>query len=223
MNTEAQKPIATESKEFSVHFKKEKIKDSSGNVVGEGKKLPSFKKSAPVPTVEGILAIVENGGAGLALLQEVMADIIFGQIRRETNDIRTKNAENKQPDAEIKAEQIDDSKLDWNYIANLPKSDRRSLGITDEDWESFFTDYLAVMPAATGKDKDRIEQHVGIFKRKFSNVRNDKAALGVLRDALNVWAANTAAMEDNSEVYEYLSKRVESLLAEEEKVLADAL
>lgn len=210
--------IPVDMKEVSFHFKKEKIKDTAGKVIGEGKKLPSIKASLPVPSAEGILTIVQAGGKELELLQDAMSDIIFSQARGQINELREKGT-----DVEIKPDALDTSKLSWSFIANLPKSERRGLGISDEDWDAFFADYRAIMPKATGKDEDRIEKHVAIYKRKFATVRNDKKALGVLNEMLALWAANTGAMEDHETVYDYLKKRVEVLLQEEEKVLAEAL
>jgi hypothetical protein len=214
-------PIQTEFKEVDYHFKKEKIKNEKNEVIGEGKKHPSIKKKIPVPTMEGVLAIVQNGGKQWELLQDVMTDAIFNQGRRQLNALRDnepQGSERQFTDADIP-----DAQLTWDVIANLPKSERRGPQIADEDFDVFFNDYRAIMPKATGKDLDRIEKHIGIYKKKFSSVRTDKKALGVLNDALAVYAANTGSMEDNQEVYEYLKKRVESLMQEEDKILADAL
>lgn len=210
--------VKTDAKETGVHFKKEKIRDADGNVIGEGKKLPSIKVGLPVPNAEGILQILEAGGKELELLLDATFDVVYGQLRNLVNEIRVKN-----PDQEIKPEQIDLTKLAWSVIANIPKAERRGLGISEEDWESFSADYRAIMPKVTGKDKDRIEKHVQLFKKKFGPCRNDKKALQVLKDMLNMWAAHTSSMEENEDVYEYLSKRVDTLLAEDEKVLAEAL
>jgi len=213
------KVFKTEDKEVDVHFKKEKIKNAAGEVIGEGKKLPSIKLNVPVPSMEGILEIIQAGGKELELLQDAIFDQVYGQLRTLVNDIRSKN-----PDTdEIKPEQIDLKQLAWSVIANLPKGERRGLGISDDDWDSFAADYRSIMPKVTGKDLDRIEKHIQLFKKKFYPCRNDKKALQVLHDALQLWAANTSLMEDNQEVYEYLKGRAETLLAEEEKVLAEAL
>lgn len=210
--------IKSDVKETGVHFKKEKIRDADGNVIGEGKKLPSLKVGIPIPNAEGILQILEAGGKELELLTAAAYDVVYGQLRSLVNEIRAKN-----PDAEIKPEQIDQAKLGWSFISLIPPAERRGLGIAEEDWEAYAADYRAIMPRVTGKDKDRIEKHVQLFKKKFGPCRNDKKALGVLKDMLNMWAANTSGMEENEEVYEYLTKRVDTLLAEEEKVLAEAL
>lgn len=215
--------VPTEGKETVFHFKKEKVRDANGNVIGETKKLPSVKKVLPVPSAEGILAIVQAGGKELELLQEAVYSVVYEQARQAINAIRDKNVENKQPEAEIKPEMIDDASLLWSVIANLPKAQRRGLGISEEDWNDFAADYRAIMPGVTGKDKDRIEKHVQLFLKKYQPCRNDKKALQVLKDALVMWAANTSAMEDNLTVYEYLQERVNTLLQEEEKVLAEAL
>lgn len=212
------KKVATDTKEFPLHFKKEKIRDADGKVIGEGKKLPSIKVPAPVPNQEGILDIVQAGGKELELLLDAVAEVVGAGLREMVNALREKD-----PNAEIKAESIDTSKLLWSVIANTPKAARRGLGITEEDWDDFAADYRAIMPGVTGKDKDRIEKHIQIFKRKLQPVRNDKKALGVLGDMLALWAAHTSAMEDNQTVYEYLKERIDTLLKEEEKVLAEAL
>lgn len=212
--------LATENKEAAYHFKKEKIKDAEGKVIGEGKKLSSVKVQVPVPTTEAILDIVAHGGKALELLQDLMLDVVTERGRQIINSWR-ENPENAEK--EIPADLLKAEDLDWVKIASLPKSERRGLGISDEDWETFFTDYRALMPLATGKDKDRIEKHVQIYKKKFSTVRNDKKALKVLDDMLALYASSTANMEENEGVYDYLKKRVESLMKEDEKVLAEAL
>lgn len=212
------KKVATENKDFALHFKKEKIRDADGKVIGEGKKLPSVKIPAPVPTQEGILDIVQAGGKELELLLDAVAEVVGTQLRELVNALREKD-----PNAEIKPEMVDTSKLLWSIIANTPKATRRGLGITEEDWDDFAADYRAIMPKVTGKDNDRIEKHIQIFKRKLQPVRNDKKALGVLAEMLQLWAANTSAMEDNQTVYEYLKERADTLMKEEEKVLAEAL
>jgi hypothetical protein len=212
------KPIQSEMKEAVYHFKKEKIKDASGAVIGEGKKLPSVKVSVPVPTAEGILEIVQAGGKELEYLLTLVKEGVIAAGRNLVNQIREKS-----PESEIKPEAIDVSALAWSVIANIPQAERRGLGITDEDWDTFSADYRAIMPKVTGKDTDRIEKHLQHFKKKFYMCRNDKKALGILQDMLNLWASNTSSMEDNEDVYEYLKNRVETLLQEEEKVLAEAL
>jgi len=210
--------IKTEAKEVDFHFKKEKIKNGAGEVIGEGKKLPSVKVALPVPSTEGILEIVQAGGPELGLLMDAVQEVVYAAARDVINDLRAKN-----PDAEIKSENIDVSKLAWGIIARIPKAERRGLGIADEDWDAFSADYRAIMPKVTGKDVERIEKHIQLFKKKFYPCRNDKKALGVLADMLALWAASTSSMEEHQEVYEYLKGRVETLLSEEEKVLAEAL
>jgi hypothetical protein len=212
------KAVETAPKEAAFHFKKEKIKDADGKVIGEGKKLPSIKTNLPVPTAKGILDIVEAQGKELELLQDACFDVVYAQARTLIDKLRDKN-----PEAEIKPEDIDQSQLLWSVIANMPKAQRRGLGIAEEDWDDFAADYRAIMPGATGKDKDRIEKHIQLFKKKYQQCRNDKKALGVLQEMLQLWAATTSAMEDNENVYEYLKSRVETLLQEDEKVLAEAL
>lgn len=211
--------IPTEAKDVSFHFKKEKIKNASGEVIGEGKKLPSIKLPIPRPTAEGLLEIIKAGGKELELLLDAATDIVVDRVRTVINEVRAKLPDGQ----EIKAEMIDLGVAHWSAIAAIPKAVRKGLGIADEDWEDFAADYRAIMPNATGKDADRIEKHIKLFKSKYAQCRNDKKALGVLAEMLDVWAANTSAMEDNQTVFEYLQGRAKSLIQEEEKVLADNL
>ncbi len=211
-------PIKTEAKKFDFHFKKEKIKNAAGEVIGEGKKHPSFAEELPVPSPEGLLDIISAGGKGLELLIECVSNEVFGQAKELVKQLRAAS-----PELEVKAGMVDQAKLEWEFMANIPKAERKGLGISDEDFDSFFDDYRSIMPKVTGKDLDRIEKHVAIFKKRLSSVKNDKKALGILKDMLLLWAGNTGSMEENQEVYDYLLKRAETLLAEEEKVLAEAL
>jgi hypothetical protein len=211
--------VPTEAKEVPYHFKKEKIRNQAGEVIGEGKKLPSIKVAVPRPTAEGLVEIIKAGGKELELLLDAATDVVVDRVRNLINEIRAKLPEG----AELKPEMIDLNQAHWSIIANIPKAVRKGLGISDEDWEDFAADYRSIMPTATGRDADRIEKHIQLFKKKYAPCRNDKKALAVLREMLDVWAANTGAMEENQTVYEYLKDRADSLLQEEEKILAEAL
>lgn len=211
--------IPFDVKETSFHFKKEKMKDDKGEVIGEGKKLPTLKLQLPVrPSADAVLKIIEVGGKELDLLLDTMQETVEARAREIINAWREKN-EGKEVPADVLA---DAKSFAWSTIANLPKSER-GLGIEEAEWDAFFADYRAVMPGATGKDKDRIEKHVAIYKRKFQSIRNDKKALSVLDDMLALYATATPNMEDNQKVYDYLKERVTTLKQEEEKVLAEAL
>lgn len=211
--------IPFDVKETSFHFKKEKMKDDKGAVIGEGKKLPTLKLQLPVrPSADAVLKIIEVGGKELDLLLDTMQETVESRAREIINAWREKN-EGKEVPADVLA---DAKSFAWSTIANLPKSER-GLGIEEAEWDAFFEDYRAVMPGATGKDKDRIEKHIQIYKRKFQSIRNDKKALGVLDDMLALYATATPNMEDNQKVYDYLKERVVTLKQEEEKVLAEAL
>ena len=212
-------PIPTEAKEVAFHFKKEKIRNQANEVIGEGKKLPSIKVAVGRPNAEGILEIVKAGGKELDLLLDAAADIVIDRVRGLINEVRAMLPDGQ----EIKPELIDLSQASWSIIANIPKAVRKGLGISDEDWDDFSADYRAIMPGVTQKDADRIEKHIKLFKSKYAQCRNDKKALAVLAEMLDVWAANTGSMDDNQTVYEYLKGRAASLMQEEEKVLAEAL
>ena len=68
-------------REYKFHFKTVKDKDS-----GIETKRPTIELKLPVPSVEGIIAILEAGGKQLELLQSAVGDIIVAQARSLLSD-----------------------------------------------------------------------------------------------------------------------------------------
>lgn len=204
------------------HFKKEKIKDEQGNVIGEGKKLPSAKLHLPVPTTGYLVEVLQGGEATTKerdLLLNAVSAIVYDQAREQINAFREANKDI----TEVTNSLFNYDKLLWTAIANLPPSQRASSVPGDDDMQAFFESYKEVMPAASGKDAKKIATHIDIFKDGFKRIRAHKPMLEVFKDALAVYVKNAPpeALEDNGTVVEYFDGRLERMLTAEAKVSMD--
>ena len=104
------------------HFKKTKVEET-----GEDYKRPTVElEKLPVPSVEGVIAILQSGGKQLDLLMEAVQNIVLDRARELVNEKEDINAENFPYD-----------QLSWEKIATLPKAERRGGGISKETWEEF--------------------------------------------------------------------------------------
>lgn len=204
-------------KEFVFHFRKEKIRDSEGQVIGEGKKHPEVKAVLPVPSTEDVINFIATGGKEAEMLMEVIYDAIKLAARGQINDYRESN-----PDATITPDVLDLSKLTFSAIAAMDKQSRGGVEIPEEVWASFYEDYKTVL-VGLGKEVQRVDKHIVLFKSQFRTCKYDKAALGVLKDNLQLYAAKTENMEDNADCYEFLIAKLEKYLNAEEKNLVGAL
>lgn len=187
----------------AVHFKTDKEL---------GFKRPSFEVSMPVPSVEGFIAILENGGKGLELLQEAAESLVYSQLRSQINDLLEKGGD-------IDETSIDISKLTWDYIATLSKEDKRAAQISKETWDDFSKDYIEVVVRITGKDLEKVALAAKNFTTKLAKVRGKKTVLKFLSGQLDIWFSNTARGEDFAEVYSLLDKKVKEFMQEDEDSL----
>lgn len=204
------------------HFKTEKLRNEKGEVVGEGKKHPSVELDLPVPTIgrlQEYLANPEQFKAEVDLLLSTITDQVYRVARSQINDFRDNNK-----DSTVTAAVLNYDKLDWTAIANMPKSERGSSVPGDEDIKAFLDSYLAIMPAALGKDKEKIENHLVCFQTGFKKQRAQKDILEMFTNALAVYiTAVGEGIEEHLEVVEYFSNRLNKLLKSEEKITMDDL
>jgi hypothetical protein len=187
-----------DTKDFSFHFKKDKL----------GNKRPSVELKLPVPSVEGIVAILEAGGKQLELLQEALYDVVRSQAAQIVSD--TEN---------ISQETFPVSKITWEAIANMPKADRRSSAITAEQLEAFAKDYLEVMPGVTGKSLDSVTLATEIYLKKIAPAKTNKPALNVLKVQLGLYLEHSRNAENFMDVVEMLLKKVDSYLSADDVAL----
>lgn len=203
----------------SFHFKKEKIRDDNGVVIGEGKKLPKAELYLPIPTPEYLVSILQGGEQTAKqrdLLMSALESIVYSQAREQINDIREKSKDI----VAITQDKLNLDNLLWDYIANLPARERASSVPSDEDLQAFFESYLAVMPKTLEKDEDKIKNHINIFKEGFKKQRSNKPMLEVFKNFLAVYAQNVPeeTLEEQGAVVTYYETKLDRMLKSEEKI-----
>ena len=180
-----------EAKDFSFHFKKDKL----------GNKRPSVELKLPVPSVQGIITILEKGGKGLELLQEAVSDVIRSQAASIVSDNET-----------ISQATFPVDQISWDFIANMPKADRRQSSIASEVWEAFAKDYIEVMQSVTGKSVDAVTNATIVFLKKFSIVKTNKDVLKKLKEQLGLYMENSRNAEQFTEILELLISKADAYL-----------
>jgi hypothetical protein len=165
----------------------------------------------PVPSVEGVVAILEAGGKSLELLLEAVSDVVLNRARDVINENEALTSDN-----------FDYAALDWNAIANLEKEDRRS-GISKETWDDFAKDYVEVMPAVSGATGEQCATAAKIFLTKFSAVKTKKDLIAKLKLRLSMYAEHSPKAADFADVIELLFNRADKLIAAKEVSLEESL
>ena len=183
------------------HFKKDEL----------GNKRPSVELELKFLTLAGVAAIINGTDEKQQeLLLSALDDIILVQAREQVN-----------ANPEISQETIDFNKLTWEFIASIPKAERRGAGISKDVWEAFTADYISIMPGLIGRDVEKVTNAATILAKRFQPVKTVKAVISQLKNYLDIWFSNTANAEELAEVYEFLSKKAEELLAADEAKLLE--
>lgn len=190
-------PIVLTEKKFS--FRKNEI----------GEKRPAVALNIPTLTFDGVIAALKDAKQR-ELVLDLVNEAIYDQVREQLND--ESNPVNSQA-------QLDLSKLTFDFIANMPKAERRGGGISKEIWEKFGQDYAAVMLPLTGRTQDQINTAVKLLLAKFQPVKTNKPLISKLKEYIDMWFSKTTNAEEFAECYEFLGKKAESLLAADEKEL----
>jgi hypothetical protein len=185
-------------KEVVFHFKKSKDKDT-----GVEFKRESLQLAIPYPSVNGIITILEEGGKGLELLIDAVESVVTAQARDLINE---------DSKMELNATNFPVDSLSWEFIANMPKAQRRGGGIPKETWEEFAADYLEVMPTATGKTVEQVTNMAKILLNKLSQVKTNEPVLQMVQQQLAVYAENSPNLEDYKDCVEFLSNKAETFL-----------
>lgn len=193
--------------EKEVKFSFRTVKDEA---TGLESKRPTIEQKIPVPSIEGIIAILEAGGKQLEMLQEVVADVIYQRARELLAD-------------DEKLTEVPVELLSWEVISNLPKAERKGRGIAKEVWDEFSKDYISVMPAVTGKTAEQVGNAAKIFLNKFSQVKTNKPVIKLLQAQLALYLTSSPNAETFSECVEFLSNKADTLLQADEAALLAAL
>ena len=192
-------------KEVKYNFRT--VKDEA---TGLESKRPSIETKIPVPSVEGIIAILEAGGKGLDLLLETVADVIYQRGRELLAD-------------NDKLTELPIEGMSWEEIANLPQAERKGRGIPVETWKEFSEDYISVMPSVTGKSAEQVGNAAKIFLNKLQSVKTNKDVLALLQGQLTVYLNSSPNAEAYQGVVEFLLNKAETLRNVDEKELLNNL
>lgn len=207
-------PIA---KSFKFNFKTRSIRDENGNVIGKSKKQPSVECEVPALSADEIIGYMQTPDSKeAALIAEAVARIIIDAAREQFDEVIESFGEDDSK--EVSASMLDYSKLNLAYIASIPPTQRASSALTDEDWEAFFVDYLAVMVAATGKTEDKIKNHINLFKKP-TKAKANKEVLQVLVDQLDIYMASAANLEETGTCASRISEKFKRWISEPEKAV----
>ena len=199
---------------YKFNFKSRPITDENGNEIGRTKKQPSLTVDLPVPTTDEVIAMLQAGGAEAVLLMMQISDIIYQAARGQFDEVIEQFGDDDSK--EVTADMLNYDQLSISYLANLPPSSRGVQAISDEEWQAFFEDYLAVMVAATGKTEDRIKNHINLFKRP-QKAKANKEVLKVLVDQLDIYLASSGNLEDTGTCAVRIRDRFNKWISEPEK------
>lgn len=167
----------------------------------EGNRRAPVELSLAVPNAEGLIEIISNGGKPLELLTDILTDY----IRDQASPVVAANEG-------VTQENFPHAEVEFSYLANLNKVDRRSATITPELWAAFAQDYVAAMVALTGKDESRVALAADILLKKFAPVKGVKSIISALKTNVTMYAETPNAAEYEA-IITYLVRRADALLA----------
>lgn len=199
---------------YKFNFKSRRITDENGNEIGRTKKQPSLTVDLPVPSTDEVISMLQAGGAEAVLLMTQIGDTIYQAARGQFDEVIEQFGDDDSK--EVTADMLNYDQLSISYLANLPPSSRGVQAISDEEWQAFFEDYLAVMVAATGKTEDRIKNHINLFKKP-QKAKANKEVLKVLVDQLDIYLASSGNLEDTGTCAVRTRDRFNKWISEPEK------
>lgn len=199
---------------YKFNFKSRRITDENGNEIGRTKKQPSLTVDLPVPSTDEVITMLQSGGAEAVLLMTQIGDTIYQAARGQFDEVIEQFGDDDSK--EVTADMLNYDQLSISYLANLPPSSRGVQAVSDEEWQAFFEDYLAVMVAATGKTEDRIKNHINLFKKP-QKAKANKEVLKVLVDQLDIYLASSGNLEDTGTCAVRIRDRFNKWVAEPEK------
>lgn len=194
--------------EFNFGFRKTKDAET-----GVENKRPNVELKIGIPSIEGIVEIIQTGGKGLELLQSAVKSTLDDFIKSMLAD-----------DESLTSDNFPVTQVSWDAIANQPESERKGRGIAKEVWEDFFKSYLETMPGLTGRSLEQVKRQASILAAKLNPLKNHDKKEEILpkfKEQLSLYLNNAPDAEQFSGCVEFLLKKADSLLnAEKESNLA---
>lgn len=222
--------------ETKFNFKARKIEED-GKEIGKTKKQPALLVNLPQPTTEEMISYLNRTDQTVKekrkidgkevevdvvvvdkvkqLIVDAIQEIVRDQAKGQLDDqIDAFGADETKV---VTAESIDYDKLSLEYIANLPPAQRGARAIPEDDWKAFFQDYMQVMVAATGKPEAKIKNHLDLFQKP-TKAKQNKEALAVLVDQLDVYTTATQSLDDTGECVMRLKSKFQKWIDEDAKL-----
>ena len=150
-----------------------------------------------------------QASVNLILNKDLTFDEKFGKMSDDNLAMRYATMSD---DEKVSQANFDVSKILWETIANMPKADRRSSAIDAAIWEAFAKDYIAVMPAVTGKTVENCTNATLVYMKKFSQVKANKKVLAQLKDQLALYANTSKDAENFEEILSLLNDKCDAYL-----------
>lgn len=216
--TQAKDPNAS----FPDAWKSEEKKDKDGNVIDIIYKRPPLTLSIPALDASELIDFINVGLEAInkgeaapkefTLILDTLNDVFYEQARSQVDD-----------NPEITQETLDNSKLTWSFIANIPQAERGRRGIPKETWEAFAADYVATMgQVLEGVTQQQLATQAAIFTKKLEPVKTNKPVLTALGQLLDAYLVKTENAETFNPIYELLSAKVKTFLeADEQDLIAN--
>jgi hypothetical protein len=186
-------------KEVTFSFRKTKDPDT-----GVETKRENIDVVIEVPSVEGIVKMLQDGGKSLELLQSAVESTITDYIKSALSDDRSITSENFNP-----------ALYTWDVIANLPDTDKRGRGIPKELWEQFIESYIETMPAVIGKPVAVVRKQAAHFANKFQVLKTHELKNEVLPkfiEMLTLYTNSNPEAEQYSACIEFLIKKADEFM-----------
>lgn len=185
------------------NFKKSKDKATGIETIREAVEI-----AVPVPTVDGIIAIISGEGLEEGATNKMLAlllDVMEGEINSQVRSILYE-------DTTLTAATFPIERLSWKFISEIPPVQRRGGGIPKEIWDAFEADYIAVMPDATGKTVDQVTNAAKCLRNKLTAVRTQLPVLNLLVDQMAIYAKASADAEDYEDCLKFLVDKADMFL-----------
>lgn len=160
--------------------------------------------------------LINSIGSDPKVMQYVV-DIVNNAIEDEAR-LQVKRDENPV----MSQEELDVSKLTLEYLADKP-SERKSSGISKEDWQEFEAKYISVMPTLEGRDVEKVKKVAKIFVARLVPMKTSKPVLEAIQPMLATFygSLDEGDKEKFTPIYAYLEKKFEEYMAiTDEDVLA---
>ena len=210
-----------QAKAFKFNFRQRVIRDENGAEIGKAAKNPAIEVDLPVLTAVEIAAYLLNPESKEAqLIIDAVAAIISAEAKAQLDEVIEGFGESSEV---ATANHLDFAKLDFSYIANLPPATRtRGPQITEEEWNTFYDDYKAVIIPATGKPEAKINNHLAVFKKPAA-YKARKDIIGALLEHLDIYVSKSTNLEDTAQCVSKLQSRFNKIMSVEDAAADDLI